>query len=59
MDISFRGKRALVTGAGKGIINVTPTISRISNVCASGPVLFTQLFASCFASFFVLGPWFN
>ena len=26
MDISFKGKRALVTGAGKGIINKTPTI---------------------------------
>ena len=27
MDISFKGKRALVTGAGKGIIKKTPTIS--------------------------------
>ena len=27
MDISFKGKRALVTGAGKGIVKKTPTIS--------------------------------
>lgn len=53
MDISFKGKRALVTGAGKGIVKKTPTISEFL-MFVSMPVLFTQLFAPRFALFFVL-----